>query len=442
MTDRRAWLAPALAIAAGTWVAAARLASESQPGNAAHTTQRMFQTTFADPADPDIGRWSQFIGRWQSGATELVLAARSSFGGRPGNSLFGVVPRGPNEGVLSLSQHEEDAWRGIHLDLDTRHRGAAIKRNADGTLSLELDGHGPRRFRRIAQVNLPLLRSINIICHRGLSLNRVALANSLAAIRHSALFGCSGVELDVTVPHDARREPVVAGLRVYHPPEWRSEITGFDSVPVADAAASPTLPQALAASREAGVPFVYLDPKIQWLISRETDAARRSLERIAADAAAHLSSGAGQVIAIGSAGSGAAAAVTASLRKKTGWPENLVWALELTRGTDDRSAIDRFRQANRMERPEIVSFNLLRLAGGGGGWLRWFVPSIAHGVEQQLAQIAQPVIFWTAHDESQFGGALFALDRIKGGATPEAGLITPYPHRLAFYLATRASSGQ
>jgi hypothetical protein len=434
------WWASVAAAAAGFVIAAAVSASVPQPhGTVARTPHRLFETTFTDPAE--TARWSQFIGRWQSGSTELVLLARSPFGGRPADSLFGAMPHGPREGVLSLSRHEADAWRGSHVDLEMRQRPALMARNPDGTLTLELEGLGPLRFRRTAHVNLPLLRSINIICHRGLSLNRASLANSLVGIRHSALFGCSGVELDVTVPHDAQREPVVAGLRVYHPPEWRSEITGFDSVPEASVAASPTLPEALAASREAGVPFVYLDPKIQWLITRKPDGARRALDRIAADAGGHLSRGVRQTIAIGSAGSGAAAE-TAGSRKSNGWPQDLVWALELTRGSDDRGAIARLRHADRMERPEIASVNLLRVPGGGGGWLRLFVPSIARDVEHQLTHIAQPVIFWTAHDEAQFNGALLALDRIRGGTTQDAGVITPFPHRLAFYLATRARSRQ
>ena len=81
-----------------------------------------------------------------------------------------------------------------------------------------------------------------------------------------------------------------------------------------------------------------------------------------------------------------------------------------------------------------MSFNLSAVKDGGGGALRLFVPEVSAASERAFAALPGPLIFWTAHDEQQFGGALQAISRMDTGQR-EAGIITPYPHRLAFYLA-------
>lgn len=377
------------------------------------------------------------VGRWQTGQSELALVPRADIRGQ--TVLFGVVPRGPHEGVLSVSARDAEVWRGVYLPVATLEATEAAVRynNSDDSLELEVAGTRSLRFRRSGPVDMTALKQISIIGHRGLSLRRDPLMNSIAGIRQSWLFGCTGVELDVTIPYGDRREPMPRMPRVHHPPEWRSEITGFDSMAVSELRQAPDLEAALRASSDAGLPFVYLDPKLRWLVRRYPDEARISLEQIVATASAHLAAGVRQTIAIGAetSGPGEAADLLTTLRRERPWPNGLMWALEVTRGTDTGNALNRLMADNPGDRPDLVSLNLLRITGGGGGLLRLFVRPISPEVEARFALSAQPVVFWTAYEERHFEGVLGAIRRL----TPpgrEAGIITPHPHRLAFYLAT------
>ncbi len=371
-----------------------------------------------------------------------MLTPRALDGQQP-RTLFGVVPRGTREGVLSMAPGKDGTWQGIYVSAaalqETRASLAHIA--DDDTLELRLTNGPPVRFRRLGPVNGGLLQSINIIGHRGLSLGQPALQNSVDAIRNSWLFGCSGVEVDVTVPYSVDGEPLAGSLKVYHPPDWRAEITGRDSVSAAALvrAEAPDLQDVLRTTAQVGVPFVYIDAKLRWLLRSHRRAARESVERIVATAKAHLAAGARQIIAIGTetSGQGEAADIIVGTRQHSPWPENLLWALEVTRGTrlDDTSR--RLLENEEARRPDLVSFNLLRVSGGGGGFLRLFVSTIPARVEQSFRRTRQPVIYWTAHDEGQFEGALRAIEKLTAERGRDAGIITPYPHRLAFYLATR-----
>ena len=407
----------------------------AQPG--AH----LLPSTFTMPADAPRESHFPILGRWKAGSTELVLVPRAS--SRPSEAhigIFGAVPRGPAEGVLWLiSQKAQGEWQGVYV----RAAGLAQRRTVlrhVGNLDVvrwEREDGQQLEFRRAGPINLPLLRSIRIIGHRGLSLGREELMNSVLAIRHSWLFGCSGVELDVTVPYAENRQPLPDGLRIHHGPEWKSEIFGDDGVRASDVRGAPDLKTALEATHDAGIPLVYFDPKLRWLMRREKPAARAALEQLVATAGAHASAtGLRIIVGTETSGRGEAADMIAHMRDQQSWPSDIAWAMEITRGTDVNGAYARLSESTAARRPDVASFNLLRIRGGGGGVLRVFVSSISHAMEAAFARTPQPHVYWTAHDE-QFDAALAVIRRM--GQFPNAAIITPYPHRLAFHLATQTS---
>jgi hypothetical protein len=285
-------------------------------------------------------------------------------------------------------------------------------------------------------VDVALLRSISIICHRGLSLGRTELMNSYAAIDHSWLFGCSGVELDVTLPH-AGGDPLVDQLRVYHAPEWKSEIFSNDAAEASTVQSAPDLDTALRRTYAASVPLVYLDPKLRWWLRRDQSAARAALTRIVTMAVRHTAA-TNQTIIVGSetSGPGEAADMLTDLRRRH---PGALWALEITRGTDVDSARARLESSDSPGGPDIASFNLFAVPGGGGGFFRVFVPTVTPELEASLARRSQPLVYWTAHDTSQFDAVLSTIRRIRPTNVANAAIITPFPHRLAFHLAAASA---
>jgi hypothetical protein len=181
------------------------------------------------------------------------------------------------------------------------------------------------------------------------------------------------------------------------------------------------------------LPAVYLDPKLRWLMKRWPDAARAALASMVADASA--SSRLAVMIGAETSDAGQSADMLPALRAANRWPEHLRWALEITRGTDLSRATSRLTAAEPGLRPDAMSWNLLRLDGGGGGWLRWFVGTVPARIESTLRAFDGPVVVWTANDAAQFASALAVVTRLQPGRGDVA-IITPYVHRLAFHLAT------
>jgi hypothetical protein len=162
-------------------------------------------------------------------------------------------------------------------------------------------------------------------------------------------------------------------------------------------------------------------------------AARPAQSQMAAEAArAKVPS---VVIGAETSGPGEAADILADLHRTGGWPAHVGWAYEITRGTDLVRATARAGSGGD-DRPAVISWNLLSLSDGGGGWLRLFVGTVPADMERTLAAVSGSVVVWTAADEAQFASSLAILDRLQPRRTDVA-IMTPFVHRLAFHLATR-----
>lgn len=410
----------ALAAACGADLTTTRAfgASESQPSS-------VFPNTFALIAGTD---GEAFHGRWRSLGHELILIARADRAGRIG--LFGAIPDGRHEGALWLSRLAGNQWSGTHLSAISRRRVPALAaRSTAGRLTLDIAGSSIV-FDRAGPVNADMIRSVSIYGHRAGGLGQQAYANTLAAIADSWLLGSSGVEIDVTVPFTSGRQPLPGDLRVHHPSEWRSEILRFDSTEASRLARAPRLSAALHAATASSLAGVYVDAKLKWLVRDRRDAAAAAIANILRESAAtpELS----VVIGAETSGPGEAADMLADARRSHPFPAHVRWALEITRGTDVSASLARVVGP---AGPDALSWNLLALSGGGGGALRWFVRTVPDDVERALVARGLPYVLWTAASD-QFDAAVSVLSRLRRNGA-EAAIMTPYPHRLAFYLATR-----
>ena len=398
---------------------------------AAAAPSRMFPSTFTEI---DSAAARSFQGQWQSAAVgRLALVLRGDPAG--GVGLFGAFPSGRHEGVLWLSRSDGRVWHGIHADARSSQKVAASLSQGTDPSRIELRiGTTVFSLTRAAAVRTDLLTRVAIIGHRGASLGRRDRENRLAAIQDAWLFGASGIELDVTVPYSTDREPLPRQMRVHHPSEWRSELTAFDSTAAAAIRDAPEVGAALRAAAESGLRTVYLDPKLRWLVEKWPDAARQALTSLVADASAFDQ----LAVTIGAetADPGQAADILPELRAATSWPPHVRWAFEITRGTDLSRVKARLAGAAPPLRPDATSWNLLRLNGGGGGWLRLFVTTVPSEVETVQRAFGGPVVVWTANDAGQFAAALAVLDRLQPDLG-DAAIMTPYVHRLAFHLATQ-----
>lgn len=423
-----------LATGAAVWVLALGLgacgADTASPAIHARssTSGAIFAGTFAARTAHPAAESLQ--GHWRSGHDELILVPRADPAGAVG--VFGAIASGPREGALWLSRFAGGEWHGTHIAVPTGVRTDVRLARARADQSITVTQAGAVRvFELAGPLNRALLSDIAIYGHRAAGLGRPARENTLSAIGDSWLLGCSGVELDVTVPFIAGTRPAPSDLRVHHPAEWRAELTGFDSTERSRLASKPRLSDALSAAAAAGLAGVYLDPKLKWLMPHHRDAAADAVSTMLQDAAAtpQLSI----VIGAETSGPGESADLLAAAREARRFPAHVGWALEITRGTDFRTAAGRVNAAS--SSPDALSWNLLALSGGGGGVLRWFVRTVPDRLEVTLASAGLPLVLWTASPD-QFEAALTGMRRLRrnGG---RAAIMTAYPHRLAFFLATR-----
>jgi len=352
--------------------------------------------------------------------------------------MYGAIPDGPLEGALLLSVTPAGAGGVLTGSLvratDGLERENATARLMATGMQLVLGGRS-LQFRRSGAIDAQALADIPIIAHRGMSLGSASLGNSARGIEHAWLFGASGVELDVVVPYsgnDRARRPLVSELRVHHPPVVRAEITGFDSSSLAEVQGALRPRAALSLASLHHLPFVYIDPKLRW-VQRNDGVMRETLRELTAAAREAADRDPALHVLIGAETNRAA-----ELLAESGWPVSqprFGWAQELTRGTDLEGAMRRAGLAPD-RRSAALSLNLLAVRGGNGGLLGWFLRDLDR-FESRIAALEQPLIFWTAASESQFAGALSARSRL-GRNNPRrvAAIMTPRPHRLAYFLAS------
>jgi hypothetical protein len=420
--------------------------SSSHPGGDMQAIETLRSTFAGSDSSGGVGP----AGVWSSPSSTLVILERE----RPAESAMawwlGVLDKGAHRGVLRLSapavpptgaSQFEAVFRaesspatvvpvGVTVFPDGRRLRVAW---ADTARTAEV-------FERLRHANVPALTSTAIIGHRALSFGDHKLENTLASIEAAWDFGCSGIEIDVSIPRTKGRppRPLVDELRVVHPPEIRSELTGDDAVDAAASAQAPSLEAALEAFGRTPLGSIYLDLKLRWLHKRHPEAIDALLARVERLALDHLAAHGGQRIIIGAELSGPGQTAD-RLRARSGSPTwaggRLVWALEVTRGTDPERAADLLGAA--AGAPGVLSISLLRLRDGSGGVLGWFVRDVPASWEARVRNTAQARILWTATNPAQVRGALRALPRLgRGGEGRPVGLIARYPHRVVAQLAS------
>ena len=393
---------------------------------------------------PFLGVWTQ-----GDGNLKLMLAPRTAtVGGGDRSHVFGTVPEGQHEGVFELSRRDNvDALGrlllyGRHVAAQSRlaERPTIVVALNPGEIELQIEGTPPQRLSRVADVNKALL-DVAIIGHRGLSLGQPALMNSHMAFERAFQFGCSGVEFDVVVPFESTssgRLPRASSLRVMHPPEIWSEISNFDSVSTNDAKGAPTVDQVLDKVGQAGLTIVYIDPKLRWLFPANTAASTDALSRLWAIGQSFVDRYPNSTVMIAAEkiGPGETADILKSLVAADEPDARVTWTPEFTRGSDEPRYRAYASGAGGGNAPGVLSWSLLRLKGAGQGALGWLLTDLTEADEEFYRGLAQPFVFWTAVSDAQFDAAMAAARRLDGVAPRNIAIITPYPHRLAYFLAT------
>ncbi len=397
-----------------------------------------------------FGLWTQI-----AGTTQLLLAPRTPNPSNPRTTVqvFGSIPSGTYEGVLDLelvpnvSSNVAPRLIGRHVSASSRlqSRSAVAVMRAEGRLELALNDAAPLEFVRTGDVR-QALSAVAIIGHRGLSLGQQSLMNTALAFDHAFLFGCTGVEFDVTVPFELSHGRKIARsdtLRVLHPPEIWSEVSGNDSVALGESVDAPSVPAVLDLAGKTGIRLVYVDPKLRWLYPERRSDAVRALENLVAGGRKFIEKYPGTMLMIGAERSdaGETAEILGGVLAGESADRRLVWALEFTRGSDIKRYQSYVAGLAGGAEPRVLSWNLLRIAGAGQGILGFFLRDVPAEDERWFAGRSQASIFWTAASESQFRSALAAAKRIglrEAVGRTRTAIITPYPHRLAFFLAGQA----
>lgn len=397
-------------------------------------------STCSDPGvlEPWTGFWADPTGR-----ISIAFVCRKQPGA--GLVLFGAIPTGRYEGTLILDRNDPyGGLSGSHLraDRDFAVSTAVLTRSTLGGVRVRIGDGQEIPLHRDGDIDVEQLKNTVIVGHRGASLGEPALMNSLTAILHARSLGADGIEIDITVPYrkgKSGKEPVFDDLVVHHPPEVRSELTGFDSAPIEELASKPRLDAALRAARDHGIAMVYLDPKVRWLLDFDRSALQRALRKIVTTALADASQDHKRWLVIGAeaVGQGEQGDVLETvLSAEHAVPENLTWAPEVTRGTDEHRFVNVAGRSSRT-RPQLLSFNLLRLKGGGGGLLSLLLRDLSPDGERAMHVLPQVRAFWTVHTQRQLQGVLQASMRLEADRKSRVALIiTPFPHRAVYWLGS------
>ena len=126
----------------------------------------VLRSTFALPADTDPFPSSTYIGRWSARDLQLVVVPRATATQSTALGMFGAVPRGSLEGVLSLVHFNRTRWQGHHVSAVTLQRRSATLTHVTSADHLEpqVEGHAALRLRRAGRADVSLLQRISIVC--------------------------------------------------------------------------------------------------------------------------------------------------------------------------------------------------------------------------------------------------------------------------------------
>ncbi len=427
-------------------------------------------TTYPNRKDhSDIfATWNCYIGRWTSRDQRgqeifsVVFVPRLP---RPGKdqshgTLAGFIPGGEYEGVLFFKKPSErpNGHRPVLM------KGSLYKANRNlSRLRAQVRFVPPRKGRKthrskkrlilqimtkgrqrkyllewVGRVSDTALSRVCIIGHRGLGF--AELDNRPTALAHAWHFGASGVEFDITVPYKyfpagngkPSRIPLTNRLMVYHPP-LLNQTCDIELIP---AGFSPV--NAIFEKLETyAVPFVYVDPKLNWL---STDSVKKVLRSITHSAGLLLRRGSKVIITIAASDDRAGTFLGGSdaiQRSPHAAPGQLSWTLEWTEVDKARDIL-----AGAKKPPIVLSFNLTEI-DGSLKWplIEWLFNDVSIKDEKAIQKKSQILIFWTANDDDHFRGSLCAatdpqrMGRV--GEPGEIGIMTDAPHRLAYWLASQ-----
>ena len=422
-------------------------------------------TTYANRKnDKEIfAKWKSYIGRWTSRdepGEEVISVALTPRLPRPGKdlphgTLVGFIPGGEYEGVLFFEDPPNDTNgdKGVFIKGDlykadknlTRLEAKLLStpagqkpRNELGKkrLILQIKEKGIQKGYSLEWVNNiddTALSSVCIIGHRGLGF--AGLDNTLKALRHAWIFGASGIEFDITVPYTSNGEqsrlPLTNRLVVYHPP-FVNQTRHIDRIPQRFLPAEHVFEEL----EEYGVPFIYVDPKVKWLSTDSLEEALKNIIRFANRTLVRTSS---LMITIAAPDDNTAkflSRIEAFPSSPYFAPVQLSWTLEWTEVKKPADILARAKKS-----PSTLSFNLTGI-GGSIKWpvIEWLFRDIREKDEKEINKNSQSRIFWTANDNDHFRGSVDAAKHAKRMGRPgepgEIGIMTDYPHRLAYWLAT------
>ena len=420
-------------------------------------------TTYADRKSNKaiFAQWEDYIGRWAAhgdSGEEVIAVAFVPRLPRPGKdvpygTLVGFIPKGKYEGVL-LFQRPTGNGDGNTGGVIEGHLLRADRNLTRLEAKLMTPGRGPDKRRLIlhiqeeygrkefllewaGDIDDTALSGVCIIAHRGLGF--AGLDNRPEALRNAWYFGASGIEFDITVPYTyatmSKGIPsafaLTDRLTVYHPP-LVNQTANIDRIPQQFFRAKHVFEEL----EQYGVPFIYVDPKVKWLSPASVKDVLRTIISLANERLERTSS---MVITIAAPDGntakflGGEEALRSSPHFTTG---HLSWTFEWTESKEPKGILTNTQQA-----PSVLSFNLIKV-GGSSKWpaVKWAFQDIPQTDEKEMNEKSQILIFWTANNNNQFRGSLDAAKHPKRMGRPgkpgEIGIMTDYPHRLAYWLAT------
>lgn len=346
----------------------------------------------------------------------------------PDGTLSGFIAGGDLEGVLHFEAGPEEGIFVRATDALPRAKASLIVGDAShATLVLD-EGDARRDFplERVGDVALDALVQVSVIGHQGLGFGD--LGNRERGFEAAWLFGVSGIELDVSVPFEGRRDALRPDqLTVVHPPR------NDDTIDLRDAAHF-TLASALFPRLGSyGVPFVYVDDKTagkeldgirEGVLQRLVDLAGQTVEQ-----SPHLHLTIAAVVAEASRFLGGMSPTSPRL------PAGCSWALEWVSNEDALEAA-----TSSPIPPAFLTFDMEGVAGTGTWPIDWVLSDVKRDEEARIGRMSQPLLFFTADSNADFEHVLRVHGDAKrfGRAPAEGGLgiLTDTPHRLVHWLAT------